>query len=501
MSSIFEEIGGLTGGVAAEGLAFAAGFAAARALGPAAATIEQDAWNAAPVRRIPDTLAAEIAAENIAAYNTMQSEATYSGWDASRFAYLYHLNLVAPGTGELLTMLRHGTINPGNFTHGLRKNKLEPMWDAAIAELQTQRLDPAQLALGVVRSTVKDPGLLVVTLDTEGSTIPPYPQWPGDTLAEFLAGGVDKDRARVLVGSVGLPMSPQQAASAAFRKIINRQAFNLSILEGDIRPEYADAIYEQARQIPTVGEMMEHSLRGFESLASAKTNAERHGMLAQDAQLVYDNLGRAPGLHAVTTALARGGDYDGTPQTIPEPYLSAVQRANIRPEWYDLEYANRYTYPSGFQIKSEAPVMGEALTEQTLLEVGWKPELAKFFATHWANPTASASTASSHASKAATQLWNTTHNSYKAGEIPQTTAAANLTTLGVSPTEQTEVFGYWNAERDTIRKSLSASQIKKAYTSQTTNPDTGVAWTLQEAIDRLLALGYDQADATTLLEE
>ena len=52
-----------------------------------------------------------------------------------------------------------------------------------------------------------------------------------------------------------------------------------------------------------------------------------------------------------------------------------------------------------------------------------------------------------------------------------------------------------------VRKSLSATQIKKAYTTQTANPATGAAWTLQEAIARLLELGYDQADATVLLEE
>ena len=446
MSSIFEELGGITGGVAAEGLAFAAGFAAARALEPAAVTISQDAWNAAPVRRIPPDIAAAVAAESIAAYNDMASEASYDGWDASRFAYLYHVNLVAPGSGELLTMLRHGTINPGNFSHGLRKNKLEPMWDDAIAELQTQRLDPAQLALGVVRSTVKDPGLLVVTLDTEGSTIPPYPQWPGDTLAEFAAGGVDADRARVLVGSVGLPMSPQQAASAAFRRIINRQAFNLSILEGDIRPEYADAIFEQARQIPTAHDFVEGYLRGVQTQQEMYDGSALHGMTQANTDLLYEITGRPISTHQITTGLARGGNYPSQYSDVPEPYQDAIRRSAIRPEYADLDYANRYSYPSGFQIKSEAPVMGEALTEQTLLEIGWKPELAKFFATKWSAGTGTTTAADPHVTKAQNQLWTTVHTLHKKGEITDAQATAALPSAGVDPATIPAILAIWDVE-------------------------------------------------------
>ena len=446
MSSFLSELGGLTEGVGAEALAFAAGFAAARALEPAAVSISQDAWNAAQVRRVSPDIAAAVAAENIAAYGDMESEASYDGWDASRFAYLYHVNLVAPGSGELLTMLRHGTINPGNFSHGLRKNKLEPMWDDAIAELQTQRLDPAQLALGVVRSTVKDPGLLVVTLDTEGSTIPPYPQWPGDTLAEFAAGGVDPDRARVLVGSVGLPMSPQQAASAAFRRIINRQAFNLSILEGDIRPEYADAIFEQARQIPTAHDFVEGYLRGVQSQQEMYDGSALHGMTQANTDLLYEITGRPISTHQITTGLARGGNYPSQYSDVPEPYQDAIRRSAIRPEYADLDYANRYSYPSGFQIKSEAPVMGEALTEQTLLEVGWKPDLAKFFATRWSAGTGTKTAADPHVTKAQNQLWTTVHTLHKKGEITDAQATAALPSAGVDVAVIPDIIAIWDVE-------------------------------------------------------
>lgn len=480
----------------------AVGGAAAAAFEPALEVPRQQAWNDAPNRIIEPGLLAALVAQGAVDLSTARSIAKRNGYDSPAFDPLVYLAQTVPGAAEAMHLWRLGFIGDDLFRHvlvkaGLDERYIDPIIKTKIEEL----LGLGDIAIAVVRGILPAPSYVPVPVPATGDKVPRYPQVDIDPEELAAKIGFSPEALQVMVGRSGLSMAPVMAAQALFRGIIGPDDYLIAIGEGDLRTEWADPVKEASRQIPTVGEMMEHSLRGFESLDSAKTNAKRHGTVEADAQLVYDNLGRAPGLHGVTTGLARGGNYDGTPQTIPEPYLSAVQRANIRPEWYDLEYHNRFTYPSGFQIKSEAPIMGETLTEQTLLEVGWKPELAKFFATHWANPTAAASTASSHASKAATQLWNTTHNSYKAGEIPQATAAANLTTLGVSDTEQAQVFGYWNAERDTIRKSLSATQIKKAYTSQTTNPATGAAWTLADAVARLLELGYDQADATTLLEE
>lgn len=501
MSSFLDELGGITAGVGAEGLAFAAGFAASHALTPEADLIGQASWHAAQVRRLEAMIAAQAAAEALADEATMADEASYSGVDATRFAYLYQLALTAPGSGQLLEMLRHGTIQPGDFTHGLRKAKLEGRWDDALAELQTQRLNPAQLALGVVRSTVNDPGLLVVTLDTEGSTITPYPQWPGDTLEEFAAGGIDKDRARVLVGSVGLPMSPQQAASATFRKIINRQAFNLSILEGDIRPEYADAIFQQAAQILSADQYTELQLRGFSDRAARLLDTDKHGMSIEDSDKLFDVLGRAPSTHTVVIGLARGGKYPGSYANVPEPYRSEIQRSNIREEWCEIVYASRYNYPSPFVLRSLAQagtLGGETDVEQTLLEIGWKPDLAKKAAVDW---TAATTTGDPNVKKAHTKAWTEAQTSYINEESTAADLAPIFTLLGVAPAAQTEVLAAWDAIRALNRKQLSPAQIVKAVKGNVTNPTTGAPWTQAEGLAALQARGYDQADATTLLNE
>lgn len=59
----------------------------------------------------------------------------------------------------------------------------------------------------------------------------------------------------------------------------------------------------------------------------------------------------------------------------------------------------------------------------------------------------------------------------------------------------------WDVERELVRKQLTPAQLKKAYKGADTNPATGAPWTLDEAIARLVGMGYSHNDAVTFLEE
>jgi hypothetical protein len=482
-------------------LGYALGVAAGPALRPFVQDLANEAWTLNQDAPLAAGIAAAIAAENVDQYDAMATEATLTGIDAKRFADLYGVTLSAPGTGELLQALRRATITPDDFTHGLRKTKLETRWDAALADLQHVRLTPEQIALGIVRSVVPDPGLLAVTLDTSGGIVTAYPEWPGDVLAEARAGGYDPDRLRVLVGEVGLPMSAQQAASAYFRSIIKLPDYNRAILEGDTRPEWAPYILDQARQILTASQYVEGHLRGWIDEAAMLAGAAKHGMSVADTNLLFELSGRPIPVHQVTTGLARGGVFNGPIDAIELPYLRSLQEGNERPEWYNLSHANRYSLPSPFVMRSltQTKVWTEAKAHTRLLEAGWIPEDAAEAAAAWAGGTTSS--ADPHVSKADTQLWSTVHASYKAEESTAADVAPALTLLGLDGATQTEVLARWDAERALIRKQLSPAQIKKALGSGVNNPATGVPWTFQEGIDALVARGYTVADATVILQE
>lgn len=486
----------------------AAGAAASAALEPALEIPKQQAWADAP-NRLPDVaLIARLYVTGQVSKDSAYNMAARLGFDKAPFDALAYLAQETPEFPLVLRLWRlfgtpsglTGNAGTDLVDHALAHSGLDWDYHALMRDLYDAELPGiGDIAYAVQRGIINAPAYLPVKPPQSGFSINAFPSLNIDPEELAAKLGYSKDMLHLMIGRSGLSMAPVMAAQANFRKLINDNDYLLAIAQGDLRTEWAQTVKDASREIPTLGQMMEHALRGFSDIATAKTNATRHGASDTDAQLVYDNLGRAPNIHAVNTGLARGGTYDGQPKTIPEPYLSAVQRADIRPEWYDIEYANRYTYPSAFVMRAlaQAGDIGDAAAvEQVLLEIGWKPSFAKSVAAAW---TGGGTKADTHTAKAQTQLWTATHKSYLGYEISDATATASLSAAGVDAATIPAVINLWKTERDLIRKSLSATNIKKAWTEQTPDPTTGQPWTEQEAVNRLLELGYDSADATMYL--
>lgn len=474
-------------------VAFAVGFALGRALEPVGTKIAQDAWTGHPDRAIDAGTAAEIVAEEPAVQIDGAAEAAAHGIDSTRFAALVGLALTAPGMGELLATLRRGTITPEDFTYGLRKARLNTRFDSALAELKNLRVDPAVIATAIQRGVMHDPGVLVVGPPAGTGRVPPMPVSPLDTLLEAAASGIDEERLAVYARIVGLPASPDLAARMVFRGIIDPTDFDRAIAEGNTRNEWAPFLFEGFREILTAHDYAELQLRGFLTESARRAGTAKHGMSDTDSDLLYDVLGRSIPVHAITTGLARGGHYGGTGEGIPEEYLASLQRGNLRPEYYDLAYANRYTYPSAFVVRQllKDGTITETEGEQIFLDEGWTPELAKKVAQAYA--VATVAKADTHVQKAETQLWGTIHKSYLADESTDAETQAALALLDVAADSIPKVLGLWQHEREIIRRSLSPSQIKKAFKD--------AKFTRDEAVARLLELGYNATDAGLFLDE
>lgn len=489
----FASLGKFFGRTASEGAAFAAGLATAPVLAPVVREIENEANAKYESHPLSAGDAAGIVAEDVEQYPFGVQEASYNGVNETRFKALLGEVLNAPGIGELYEAYRRDLIDDDTFLHGLRKAKLETLWDEPLIALKAQRLGPDVIARAIQRGLVADPGLLPVGPPTEVGKVQAFPVFAVDALTEAAAFGIDKDRLGVEVGLVGNPASPDLAARMTFREIIDRVDFDRAIAEGNTRNEWADSLFEGFRQILTAHDYTELELRGFSDRTQRLADTGKHGMSVEDSDKLYDVLGRAPSVHTVVIGLARGGKYPGSYANVPEPYKSAIQRSNIREEWSEIVYAARYTYPSGFQIRSEAQAGDMTLEETTaiLLEVGWSPKWADFFAAKWTSK--GIGTASTPASKAKTSALTALHKSYVNDLETDTSAAAILTALGIADAEQTATLDTWKIERSVIRKALTATQIKKSIGQ----PGHDQAW----ATDRLLELGYSAADAATFLAE
>lgn len=491
--TLLTKLSGLAGGSLQTAVGFALGFAASNALGPLATELEQVAWANLTVRALDAATAAQIVAEDVKQADWGASEAAQHGVNRDRFDAIVAEVLAAPGIGELLAMLRRGTITPDDFTHGLRKDKQEARWDVPLAELESERLDPAVIATSIQRGIIEDPGLLPVGPPTETGRVPPMPVSTLDPLKEAAASGIDKERLAALTRIVGLPPAPGELLQLVNRGVIGEVDYLRGIAEGNTRNEWGSFLLNLKRRLLTPHEYAELNLRGWITPAAMHAGAALSGLEAADADLLFSMLGRPLNVHAVTTGLARGGAYGGVYEGVPEPYAHALRQSNIRPEWGNLAYANRYNYPSAFVLRSLAQTgeLKPADVEQTLLDIGWRPDFAAKVTAAWTAGTAAK--ADPHVTKAETQLWGALHKSYVDSEEDDATTTADLTTLGVAAASIPEVLRLWQLERAVIRRSLTPAQVKKAVGQ----PGKDHAW----ALARLAELGYTADDATAFLAE
>lgn len=456
---------------AGEALAFGLGFALGRALEPAGVALSQEAWKVEPLRAVDAGTAAEIVAEDVASAEWGAAEAAQHGINGERFDKIVGEVLNAPGLGELFESYRRNLVTDAQFEHGLRKAKLEPMWDAPLKALKQRLLSPDQLASARQQGFIDE----------------------ARQLQESALQGIDAGRAQILFDVVGLPPGAAEAMQAVNRGLADDALFAQMIREGHTKTKYTDLLLKMRRRLLTPTEYQEAALRGVLSNAEADAGAALSGMEPTDSKTLFDLMGRPLAVHQITTGLARGGTFGGSYDTVPEPYQDAIRRSSIRPEYAHLAYANRYTYPSAFVLRSLAQTgaLTEAETHQTLLDIGWPPDFAAKVSAAWF--TGTGGKADPHVAKASTHLWTAVHKAYVDGETTATEATDDLSALGVAAPAQPAVLALWDHERSVVRRSLTPAQIKKAYKETT--------FTRDEAVARLERLGMNPTDAGTLLDE
>lgn len=499
MSGAFSE---LIGNPIGEAAAFAAGLAIHPLIEPLLQEEKNATWSLYRSLPLDPEVAAQLVARNIVPdLGTGESEAGLSGVSTSRFGLLAQLAVEFPGLAELIELQRRAVLPSGDLTAALQRQGFTAEYAGFLAQLVDARLSPQQVALGIVRGLIADPGLMPVDLDTSGGKVPAYQVAALAALTEAADGGIDEERLRVMVGSIGLPMSTQQAASAFFRGIIAQGDFNRSILEGDVRPEWAPFILEQARQILSVDQWVELNLRGYATKAEMYAGVGLHGMSQADADNLFDVKGRPLAVHQITTGLARGGTYNGTTDAIPDEYLAAIKESNIRPEYYNLAYANRYTLPSAFVLKSLATSgdLTQAQSENLLLEIGWPPDLAASVSAVWAGGTGTTA-----AQKKQTLSHLTAE--YLSGALTADALTTVLTTsLGYTAQQAADEIALANFNAAKSSRTKATKNLEKRYIGATLSEAdarsqlAGIGWP-EGAIDQFIASwNIERADTLTTL--
>lgn len=476
------------------------GTAASAAIEPLIEPGRQKAWQNAANKVLDPGLMAALVAQGGVDLTIGQEQAARAGFAEDKFNRLVYLAQKAPDLAVTLELWRRGLFGDPTGSaalalvdHALAKEQIEAQYWPAIKDLFGARLDPAVIATAIQRGIMSDPFNLPDSGPLPAGNVPPFPTSPLDPLLEAQAAGINEDRLFVERAIVGLPLALVEAAQATFRGIITEDDFQRAVREGNTRNEWGPAALEVSREILTAHDYAELQLRGYLTRDERLALTAQHGMTDANSDLLYDVLGRAPAIHQILIGLRRGGTYQGPTDGIPPEYLSALERGNIRPEYYNLAYAGRESFPSYFVIRPL--VQSGAITEERATELfmgmGWPEDVAKL--APQAFTSTSTSTTTTHVTKAETQLWTALHKSYIAQRTGDTQARTTLTEIGVPAASQDQVLKLWGAERQLVFKELTPTQIKKA----TDPPYDTPALRLAALVDR----GYTQADAQAFLDE
>jgi hypothetical protein len=314
--------------------------------------------------------AAEIAAEDVASVPWAKGQAAQRGTGGDQMDKLIGAVLNAPGVPELFTLRRRNLIDPTQLEHGYRKAKLEKEWDGPLSGLLEVLLTVADLANAVVQGHMD----------------------MGAATAEAGLQGISAERFVVLVENTGLPPGPATLQSAVNRGLMDQATFDEGIREGHTKTKYVDLLYQMREAVLHANDYVTNTIRGWSDAAAMHAGGALTGHTPEQMDLLFQNHGRPLSWHQIFIGLRRGGVYDGGTAGIDPAFLKGLRESDIRPEWYDLAWAQRHTYPAAFVLRGlvQSGDISQAEGEQILLYEGWEPTLAKTVSAKWAQGTTAA---------------------------------------------------------------------------------------------------------------
>lgn len=496
-----------------EGAAFAAGTAIGPTLHPVVQEIANEAWARYQTKPLDAQTAAAIVAEDVDRIGWGIDEAAATGISEARFRDVYGEALNAPGLGELFALWRRGRIDDAGFVHGLRKAKLEGRWDGPLKGLRDVLLSSEELAMMQQQGFVSE-----ARADSEGAL-----------------QGVTAERQQLRFEASGLPPGIGEALEMLRRSIITEETFAQIVREGHTKTKYTDELLALRERVLSAAEYAGLRLKGWITKAEAEAGGALTGYSPEQMEQMYLDRGRPATTHQVWIGLQRGGTIEGESLSERETFRRAVVQSDIRPEYEPLLWAQRYSYPSAFVLRSltQAGDLTEAETDEILRFEGWEPTLAAKVAAKWAAGGTSAgkdATAANlraeyeglfidratlldalgklgydaHDAEVLAELGDAarvkkyrdavvtaTYKAFLAHELQTDQARAILLADGIAGDAIDELLRLWALELSIARRELTVTQIVRAYKRATLSE--------AEALDALDAHGYTEADARTLL--
>lgn len=458
-------------------LSFALGNAAAPAIRPFAQSLENDAWSAHTVAPPTIYTMAPAAARGKVDLDSVRTWAHEQGFSDDVLAAVMNGSLVGPDLADLFSMWRRGFIDKGAFELGLTTLGVNPRWWEHLEQLYRTHLTPAEAANARQQQFIDQP--------TQEAIAALY--------------GLTATDADIQFELAGLPPGVETGLTMWRRGIIDQPTFEQMVAEGHTKTKYTADLEALKQQLLSPATAVRAHLKGHITADEMHARGDEWGYTPADMDLWYQAEGRPATAHQIHIGYVRGATLPGATDERDAIQIATAQ-SDIRPEYGELIFAGRDTYPSLFQLNRlvQANAITTATASEWAIKAGVNADVVKVLETYWEG-LAGGATTDPHVTKADTQLWTTLHKAYLGGVATDAEVQQGFTLLGVTPTVQPAVLERWKFEQGIERKRLTPAQVKKAYSEGVTNPATNVAWTKDDAIAYLVELGYSVNDADTFL--
>lgn len=480
----------------------AAGYGIGSALGPALSPITQEVanevWSRYTVRPLSVGQAAQLAAREFWTEAEADAEAAWTGYSPERTNAMRLLATQPPSTGELLTARNRDVIGEAELIDGLAQAGYPAKWRDVLRPLRFVLAPVTDLVRFAVREVFNPAQRAFLDLDAE---------FPEPFATEAARIGMRRELAADYWAAHWELPSYTQAVEMLHRRQITQAQFSDLLKALDFAPTWRPKLEAIARPIPPLDDMIRFAVRevydpalraelGLDANYPAEFTSEAalHGMDEARARQYWAAHWRLPSAQQGYQMLWR--------TDLGEAGLKTLLRALDYPEkWRDRLMQIAYHPPGRVDLRRmfAAKVIDRSEVKEGYRRLGYQEADAEQL-TRLAEALAGGSE-DGYLPRAESQLWTTTHRSFVNHEADNAAVTSRLTMLGIPAADQTKILTLWTAERSLTRRTLTPTQIRKAYTKGVVNPATDLPWTRDEALDALQDLGYSAADAETFVAE
>lgn len=458
-------------------LSFALGNAAAPAIRPFAQSLENDAWAAHTV--LPPTIytVAPMAARGKLDAYPVSDWAHNLGYSDNVLAGLKEGSLVGPDLADLFTMWRRGFIGQTEFETGLKTLGVQTTWWPHLEQLLRTHLTPSEAANARQQQFIDQP--------TQEAIAALYGLTTGDADIQYELAG--------------LPPGIETGLTMLRRNIIGTGEFGQIVAEGHTKTKYTSVLEQLQVQLLSAATAVRAHLKGHIGVDEMHSRGAEWGYSAPDMDLWYQAEGRPATAHQIHIGYMRGATLPGATDERDAINKSTAQ-SDIRPEYEDILYASRDTYPSLFQLNRlvTANAITPAVAADWATKSGLNHDVVLALTSYW-DGLGGGTVADPHVTKADSQLWTTLHKAFVGGVATDAQVQQGFTLLGVPVASQQAILDRWKFESGLERKRLTPAQVKKAWSEGVHNEATNQPWTRDEAVAYLIELGYSAGDADTFL--